>query len=123
LSLWFTKDATPVLVKVEILLRYVTGFKRGTIYPQGDVDYETLRVSPERTERGKGRDEDWEEPGRMLHFANLYKRRVMRYNKMLLATEHAQLDSMMANMWGNMMKNAAAEAAQQRRLQRAISGR
>jgi serine/threonine protein kinase len=123
LSLWFTPDASCVLVKVEILLRYVTGFKRGTAYPQGDVDYETLRVSPQKTERVKGRDEDWEEPGRMLHFANLYKRKVMRYKKILLAQEHAQLNSVMASMWAEMMKNAASEAAQQRRLQRAISGR
>jgi hypothetical protein len=123
LTLWFTADARPVLVKVEILLRYVTGFKRGTVYPQGDVDYETLVVSPEKSERIKARDEDWEEPGRMLHFANHYKREVARYKKMLLSNEHAQLNSIMATMWGNMMRNAANEAAQQRQLQRAISGR
>jgi serine/threonine protein kinase len=123
LSLWFTRDATCVLVKVEILLRYVTGFKRGSAYPRGDVDYETLQVSPEKTENRKGRDEDWEEPGRMLHFANLYKRKVMAYKKMLLAHEHAQLNNVMSNLWANMMHNAAADAAQQRQLQRAISGR
>src|SRR5262249_12337552 len=90
LSLYVHKDASCVLVKVELLLRYVTGLKRGAIYPQGDVDYEILLVSPERTERQKAPDEDWEEPGRMLHFANLYKKSILRHKKMILASEHAQ---------------------------------
>jgi len=123
LSLWFTGDGTCVLVKVEILLQYVTGFKKGTVYPQGDVDYETLLVTPEKSEPGKGLDEDWEEPGRMLHFANLYRKKVLGFRNMLQTNEHSQLNSIMANMWGNMMKDAAAEAARQQQMQRAILGR
>jgi len=122
LSLWFTGDRTCVLVKVEILEQYVTGFKKGTVYPQGDVDYETLVVTPEKSERGKGLDEDWEEPGRMLHFANLYKKKVMGYKKMLQSKEQSQLNSVMSNMWGNMMKDAAADSARQQQMQRALTG-
>ncbi len=122
-SLWFTTNGTCVLVKVELLVQYITGFKKGTVYPQGDVDYETLVVTPEKSEPGKGLDEDWEEPGRMLHFANLYKKKVLAFKKMLQTNEHAQLNGVMANLWGNMMKNAAADTAAQQQMQRALLGR
>jgi hypothetical protein len=122
LSLWFHRDE-PWLVKIEILERYVTGFKRGTYFPEGDVDYETLVVAPEKAELVKAEDADWEQPGRMLHFAKNYKRQVAAFKRANLDRQHLHLQSVMNNMWGDMMRGAAAEAARQAALQRAVGGR
>ena len=49
-----------------------------------------------------------EQTGRMLHFANAYKNRVMAFKNMLQASEQAQLQSVMGRMWSQMMRDAAA---------------
>ena len=122
LSIWFGKDA-PLLVKIEILDSHKTGFKRATFNPEGDVDYFTWVVTPEKAELGKGDDADWETPGRMLHFANLYKKRVRAFNRLNQDRQMLQLQSVMSDMWGSMMQGAAADAARQQALQRAVGGR
>ena len=66
---------------------------------------------------------DWEEPGRMLHFANTYRDRVKAFNRMQQDAQFSQLQNTMGNMWTNMMKGAAAEAAAERARQAAITGR
>jgi serine/threonine-protein kinase len=121
-SVWFPSGAAPELVKAEILQRYVTGFRKG-FGPRGDVDYETLVVTPQGSTVAKADDEDWEQPERMLHFANVYKNRVAAYKNMLRTNEQLQLQSIMGNLWGQMMRDAAAEAARQGALQRAVGGR
>ena len=73
LTLWFTSRRECVLVRVEILEEYTLGLKKATYYPEGDVDYKTLRISPDGEVFGKAPDEDWEQPERMLHFAQLRK--------------------------------------------------
>ena len=72
MTLWFTPRGDCVLVRVEILERYFLGFKKATHYPEGDVDYQTLRISPDGEVLGKAPDEDWEQPERMLSFARNY---------------------------------------------------
>ena len=100
---------------------YTTRFKTG-FYPKGDIEYQTLVVTPEKSEQRKGLDADWEEPGRMLHFANTYRDRVKAFNRMQQDAQFSHLQNTMGNMWANMMENAAADAAVQQQLQRAISG-
>jgi len=121
-SVWVASDGTCQLVKAEILQRYITGFKKGFV-PRGDVDYETLVVTPQGSNLAKAEDADWEQPGRMLHFANAYKNRVLAFKNMLQANEQAKLQSVMGNMWGQMMRDAAAKEAQDRQLrQRLLPG-
>ena len=112
-----------MLVKIEILDRYQTGFKKATFNPEGDVDYYTWVVTPEKAELGKGNDADWEEPGRMLHFAKLYKKKVRAFSRLNQDNQFLELQSVMNGMWVNMMQEAAAEAARQQALQRAVGGR
>jgi hypothetical protein len=122
MTVWFPRDGAPQLVQADILQRYVTGFKKG-FATRGDVDYETLVVTPQNSSLVKAEDEEWEQPGRMLHFANAYKNRVAAYKNMLKTNEHLQLQNIMGNMWGQMMRDAAAGAAQQQALQRGVGGR
>jgi serine/threonine protein kinase len=121
-TVWFPTGSACQLVKVEILERYVTGFKKG-FAPRGDVDYETLVVTPQGSTLVKADDEEWEQPGRMLHFANAYKNRVLAFKNMLQTKDQLQLQHIMENMWGQMMRDAATEAARQGALQRAVGGR
>jgi serine/threonine-protein kinase len=121
-SVWFPGGGAPQLVKADILQRYVTGFRKG-FGVRGDVDYETLIVTPQGSALAKSEDEEWEQPERMLHFANVYKNRVAAYKNMLRTNEQLQLQNIMSNLWGQMMRDAAAEAARQGALQRAVGGR
>ena len=90
---------------------------------KGDIEYETLQVTPEGTKAAKGNDELWEQVGRMNSFANHYRNQVKAYNRMLHDHEQNKLSAQMNTMFGEMMRNAAAQELQQRQLQRAISGR
>ncbi len=123
LTLWFTPRGDCVLVRVEILERYFLGFKKATHYPEGDVDYQTLRISPDGEVLGKAPDEDWEQPERMLSFARNYEKRVGAYKKMLQANETAMLQNAMGSVYKDMMAGAAASALQQQQLQRAMGAR
>jgi hypothetical protein len=122
LSVWFPASGAALLVKVEILLDYTPRLKTG-FYPKGDLEYETLVVTPEKSEQRKGIDADWEEPGRMLHFANAFRDKVKAFNRKQQDAQFAQLQNTMGAMWSNMMKNAANEAAAERARQSAILGR
>lgn len=123
LSMWFPSGGNGSLVKVEILLNYTTRFRTG-FYPKGDIEYQTLVVTPEKSEQRKGLDPDWEEPGRMLHFANTFRDRVKAFNRMQQDGQFSQLQNTMGDLWTNMMKAVeAAEAAAERVRQAAILGR
>jgi serine/threonine-protein kinase len=123
LSVFFTADKASVLVKAEILEHYETRLAPHKFSPTGDVEYFTLVVTPDGAKPAKGLDEDWEKPGRMLHFANVYKNRVKGFRNMLKQFEQLQLNNVMAGMYADMMKGAAAEAARQQSLQRRIGGK
>jgi hypothetical protein len=122
LSLWFPGGGDAVLVKAEILLNFTTRLRKG-FQPKGDLEYQTLVVTPEKSEQGKGIDADWEEAGRMLHFANSYRDKVKALNRMQQDVQFSHLQETMGAMWSNMMKGAAAEAAAERTRQSAIMGR
>ncbi len=123
LTLWFTTHANCVLVKVDILEEYFLGLKKATHYPEGDLDYKTLQVSPDGELIGKAPDEEWEQPGRMLHFVRNYKGRVSMYKKMLQGQETLALQNIMGSMYKDMMNGAAARALQEQQLQRGVGGR
>ena len=123
LTLWFTPRGDCMLVRAEILERYLLGFKKATHYPEGDVDYQTLRISPDAEVLGKAPDEDWEQPERMLSFARNYEKRVGVYKQVLQTKETLALQNVMGSMYKDMMAGAAANALQQQQLQRAVGGR
>ena len=76
LTLWFTTHGDCVLVKVDILEEYFLGYKKATHFPEGDIDYKILQVTPQGESIVKALDEEWETPERMLHFARNYRGRV-----------------------------------------------
>src|SRR5262249_40223494 len=74
LTVWVTRTGVCALVQVEILQRTAFGVKTGYKH-QPDVDYETLLVTPQGSRSTIAADDEWEQVGRMLSFANDYKRR------------------------------------------------
>src|SRR5262249_27963078 len=74
LTVWVTRSGACALVKVEILQRTKYGVKPGFKH-QPDIDYETLLLTPEGSRPVVADDDEWEQVGRMLSFANEYKRR------------------------------------------------
>ena len=119
LTLWISAEGNEMMVKVDILQQCKPGLKRG-FAPKGDVDYFTLQVTPEGQVEGKANDEDWEKPERMNRFANAWKARVRGYKNMLQANRDAQMIAAMSTLYQGMLRNAAADQAQQRQQQRAI---
>jgi hypothetical protein len=112
-----------VLVKVEILEDQSFGFKRATHFPEGDVEYKTLHVTPDGETLGQAPDEEWETPERMLHLANNYKRRVGQYKRLLQNNETVRLQNTMGLLYKDMMNGAAAKELEQQQLQRGVGGR
>jgi hypothetical protein len=123
MTLWFTTDGNPMIVKVDILRDFRLGLKKATYYPEGDIDYLTLRVSPDGEVEAKADDEEWEHPDRMLHFSRVYNARVSVYKKRLQANEQARLSSAMGSLYQGMLRGAAANELQQQMLRRGVGGR
>ena len=80
LTLWFSAGGNPILVKLDILRRFHLTFKKATFYPEGDINYYTLRLSSEGEVEDKSDDEEWEQPERMRHFSRL-QRQGQRFQK------------------------------------------
>ena len=76
LTLWFSAGGNPMIVKLDILRNFHLTFKKASFYPEGDINYYTLRLSSEGEAESKAEDEEWEQPERMLHFSCVYKARV-----------------------------------------------
>ena len=112
LWVWFARDGHSILVKADILQQYVTRFKQGFGgQPIGDVEYQTLTVTPVDSTLQKAPDEDWEQAGRMVHFSNNFKNRVKAYRNRLQDREFAAINSTMSNAFASMMKATAAQQA------------
>jgi hypothetical protein len=122
-TLWITHDGVCGLVKAEILEKCVPYIRKVGYAHKGAIEYETLQVTPEGMKPAKGNDELWEQVGRMNTFANHFRNQVRGYQRMLNDREQTKLSNQMNAMFGEMMRNAAAQELQQRQLQRAISGR
>lgn len=123
LTLWFRDEGACLLVKVEYLIGWRARIASGTYYPKGDIEYTTLQVRPDGRQAGKAPDDDWEQPGRMLRFANQYKNRIKAVKNQIQNREMLAIQSTMGKMMGDMMRGAAVAEAEQRALQRAIGVR
>jgi hypothetical protein len=123
LTLWFTTNGHPLIVEVDVLERYLLKFKKATFYPEGDIDYATLRLSSVSEAPVKAEDGDWETPERMLHFARLYKHKVSFYKKMLRQNELNHLNAAMTAIYQGMLKSAAAHEMQQAINRRGVGGK
>jgi serine/threonine-protein kinase len=122
LSLWITSDGAYGLVKAEILEKATPYIRKVGYTHKGDIEYETLQVTPLGTKVGRGNNELWEQVGRMNSYANHYRRQVTAYKRMLLDHEQNALSAQMNTMFGEMMRNAAAAELQQRQLQQRLIG-
>ncbi len=122
LTLWITKDGASGLVKAEILEKATPYIRKVGYTHKGDIEYETLQVTPQGTKVARGNDELWEQVGRMNSFANHYRNQVKAYKRLLHDKEQNQLSAQMNSMFGDMMRNAAASELQQRQLQQRLTG-
>jgi hypothetical protein len=123
LTLWVTGAGACGLVKVEILEKTTHRVKKGYL-AQPDINYETLLVTPVGSRLGKGDDGDWEQVGRMISFANEYKRRFKAHTRMVKDAEKDQITAQMNVMFGEMMRNALIQEQNRRALeQRLLRGR
>ncbi len=123
ITIWFQENGTGMLVKVESLVGCRPRLAPGSYYPKGDVEYTTLQIWPDGQLTGKAPDEDWEQPGRMLRYANQFKSRIKGFKNQVQSREMLSLQSTMGKMMGDMMRGAAEFEAQQRALQRGVGGR
>ena len=122
LTLWITNDGACGLVKAEILEKATPYIRKVGYTHKGDIAYETLQVTPQGTKVARGNDELWEQVGRMNSFANHYRKQVTAYKRLLHDKEQNQLSSQMNTMFGEMMRNAAAQELEQRQLQQRLTG-
>ena len=113
LTLWFTSSGEPMVVKVEILDTPTLTFKKATVYPEGDLEYHTLLLSPVDEELGKAPDDQWEQPERLLHFAKLYKRRVSMFKRMITLKESNHIHAIMNNIYKEMLRGNASRELQE----------
>ena len=81
LTLWITNDGACGLVKAEILEKATPYIRKVGYTHKGDIEYETLQVTPEGTKAARGNDELWEQVGRMNSFANHYRKQVRAYKR------------------------------------------
>ena len=125
LTLWFTTNGHPLIVEVDVLERYLLKFKKATFYPEGDIDYATLRLSSVSEAPVKAEDGDWETPERIASlFARLYKYKVSFYKKMLRQNEPPNhLNAAMTTIYQGMLKSAAAHEMQQAINRRGVGGK
>ena len=123
LTVWITGDRACALVKVEILeqtsFRVLKGFGIG----QADIEYETLVVTPDDSSLVKVADTEWEQVGRLNLFAKYHKGRFNALRKMLGAAEQNQMTAQMNAMFGNMMRNAAADDLRRQQMEQRLIGR
>ena len=122
LTLWITKDGACGLVKAEILEKATPYIRKVGYTHKGDIEYETLQVTPQGTRTTRGNKELWEQVGRMNSFATHYRDQVKAYNRLLHDKEQNILSAQMNSMFGDMMRNAAAAELQQRQLQQRLTG-
>ncbi len=119
LTLRVTKAGACALVAVEILQKPYPRLRSGIV---PDMEYETLAVGPDGARPAKGDDKDWETE-RMLKLARYYKGLLRAHKPMFQYMQMGQIQAAMTTIWGNVMREAAAQDAQQRALQQKIGGR
>jgi hypothetical protein len=116
LTLWVDGGGNCRLVKVQILQNVTPKVARG--YGPGilHLQYDVLSVTPTESKQStKADDAEWEHVSRLLHFANYHKNRFKRFKRMLSSAEQNQVGATMGNMFGQIMRNFAAQEAQAER--------
>jgi len=93
---------------------------RGGMVP--DIVYETLAVTGDGSKPAIGDDRDWENE-RMFKLAKYYKGQLRAYKQMWETMQTSQAQAQMGSIWANVMREAAAQDAAHRALQRAVGGR
>jgi hypothetical protein len=108
LTVWVTSRGECRLVAAEFLVRFQPRYN-----PNGlpDVDYYTLKVTPDGTSPGKAKDEDWETIPRMLNIKNVCERQLKAIKNAKLGMKQAAIDKQMNSMFSTMMKSAVIQNA------------
>jgi hypothetical protein len=122
LTLWFGYRGEYMLVKVDILEKFVLGFKKASRFPEGDIEYETLSISCEPGKVVKAIDDDWEQPARLRQFAHNYKSRISVFKRLLTQKETDHIRNEFYNAYQEMMRAAAAREHEDQQLRQKIGG-
>jgi len=93
---------------------------RGGMVP--DIVYETLDVTGDSSKPAIGDDRDWENE-RVFKLAKYSKGLARAYKQMWENMQMSQAQAQMGSIWANVMREAAAQGAAQRALQRSVGGR
>jgi hypothetical protein len=93
---------------------------RGGIVP--DIVYETLVVTADGSKPSIGNDKDWETE-RVFKLAKYYKGHLRAIKPQFENMQLSLVQTQMGRIWANVMREAAAQDAAQRALQRGVAGR
>jgi len=119
LTLVVTESGKCGLVAVAILQNTYPRLRGGMV---PDIVYETLTVSADGPKPAIGDDRDWESE-RVFKLAKYYKGLLRAQKPMWENLQMNQVQAQMSNIWANVMREAAAQSAQQRALQPGVGGR
>jgi serine/threonine protein kinase len=98
----------PLLARIELLDRFQGGRKKAAFNLEGDVDYFTTVITAEGAKAvAQADDTEWEQAGRMLHIANLYKKRVSLFVPANLNRQFEQLRTAMNTTWEKLVASAS----------------
>ncbi len=123
LKLWTNNSGKSGIVAAEILQKFNPRLKPGFGPGQADIDYEVLFVNPDGSKPAKAEDSDWQRVGRLNQLYLHHKHLVAAYRRKLQTADMAGLQNQMNNLYAAMMKGMAAEAKQERALERGITGK
>ena len=123
LTLWINDSGKPGVVAAEILQKFTPKLKPGYGPGQADIDYEVLWVNPDGSKPAKADDADWQRVGRLNQLYLHHKHLVAAFRRKLQTADMAGLSNQMNSLYAGMMKGMAAEARQERAMERSISGK
>jgi hypothetical protein len=87
-----------------------------------DIVYETLEVNADGSKPTIGDDKDWETE-RVSKLARYYKGHLRAIKQQFQNMQMSQVQAQMGQIWANVQREAAAQDAMQRALQRGVGGR
>jgi hypothetical protein len=119
LTLGITESGECGVVALQILENSYPRLRGGMV---PDIVYETLDVSADGSKPAIGNDKDWESE-RVFKLAKYYKGHLRAIKQQFENMQMSQVQRQMGNIWANVMREAAAQDAAQRALQRGVGGR
>ena len=119
LTVGITDSGECGLVSLEILENSYPRLRNGIV---PDIVYDTLEVNGDGSKRAIGEDKDWENE-RVFKLARYYKGHLRALKQRFETMQMSQVQAQMGSIWANVMREAAAQDAAQRALQRGVGGR